>query len=163
MIVNRSGLARIVGVSATTIDRRVKEGMPVVEAAQVGDSQQWQFDTAAVIEWLRHRDMPRPRDTRLAKAELRQRNAEAGLVEFDLQQKQKTIIHIEDINEIQAEQFALVSEQLLVIPPELVDALAAEADIGKCRDLLESHVHALLESIHKSDVVVDEDDEDSEE
>jgi phage terminase Nu1 subunit (DNA packaging protein) len=99
MIVNRSDLADILGVSPKTIDRRVSEGMPVAGAAQAQDDRQWKFDTAAVIAWLR-RQAPRPSQVKRSQVELRIHNADAGLKEFELQQKQKTLIHLDDVAEV---------------------------------------------------------------
>ena len=47
--VNRAGLASVFAVSLPTIDAWVRKGCPVVERG--GTGREWQFDTAAVIEW----------------------------------------------------------------------------------------------------------------
>lgn len=155
MIVNRSDLADILGVSPTTIDRRVSEGMPVAGAAQAQDDRQWKFDTAAVIAWLR-RQAPRPSQVKRSQVELRIHNADAGLKEFELQQKQKTLIHLDDVAEVLEVQYATIRDPLQAIPLELVEALAAASDVGECRELLRTHVIALLTEIHELEVPDDE-------
>ena len=50
-IVNRTGLARIMGVSPTAIYSWLARGCPVIAEPERGKDGQYQFDTAAVIRW----------------------------------------------------------------------------------------------------------------
>ena len=50
-IVNRAGLARIMGVSPTAINSWLARGCPVIAEPERGKDGQYQFDTAAVIRW----------------------------------------------------------------------------------------------------------------
>jgi phage terminase Nu1 subunit (DNA packaging protein) len=50
-IVNRSGLARIMGVSLPTIDSWLTRGCPVISRPDLGKSRAYEFNTAAVIGW----------------------------------------------------------------------------------------------------------------
>jgi hypothetical protein len=52
VVVNRALLAELVGVSLPTIDAWVREGMPYLQRADKKKHQDWQFDTAAVIDWV---------------------------------------------------------------------------------------------------------------
>lgn len=52
MLVNRSELSYFLGIAKTTIDSYVRAGMPVFKKAE-GRGKAGQFDTAAVVEWLR--------------------------------------------------------------------------------------------------------------
>jgi phage terminase Nu1 subunit (DNA packaging protein) len=53
IVVNRSGLAAIVGVSLPTIDAWIQQGMPYLRRADRDKGREWQFDTAAAIDWIR--------------------------------------------------------------------------------------------------------------
>ena len=50
-IVNRSGLARVMGVSPTAIYSWLTRGCPVITEPEPGKAGQYEFDTAAVIRW----------------------------------------------------------------------------------------------------------------
>lgn len=52
-LVNRAELAEILGISLPTVNAWVKDKMPVVRAGTRGT--EWQFDTAAVIQWREER------------------------------------------------------------------------------------------------------------
>jgi phage terminase Nu1 subunit (DNA packaging protein) len=55
-IANRSELAEFLQCSLTTIDDRVKSGMPVLKRPTDADKG-WMFDIKACVEWLNSRDM----------------------------------------------------------------------------------------------------------
>lgn len=48
-IVNRQGLAEFFGISLPTVDAWVRSKIPYIQRG--GKGKEWQFDTAAVIEW----------------------------------------------------------------------------------------------------------------
>ena len=48
-IVNRQGLAEFFGVSLPTVDAWVRSKVPYLQKG--GKGREWQFDTAAVVEW----------------------------------------------------------------------------------------------------------------
>lgn len=50
-IVNRAGLACVMGVSPTAIYSWLARGCPVIAEPEPGKAGQYQFDTAAVIRW----------------------------------------------------------------------------------------------------------------
>ena len=49
--VNLARLARIMGVSTTTINSWLARGCPLIAEPEHGKDAQYQFDTAAVIRW----------------------------------------------------------------------------------------------------------------
>lgn len=56
--VNRSALAELCGVSLPTIDAWVRQGMPFLRRADRKNGLEWQFDSAAVIDWIASRRNP---------------------------------------------------------------------------------------------------------
>ena len=50
-IVNRSALARIMGVSPQTIDAWLARGCPVLAEPEPAMNRHYRFDTAAVVRW----------------------------------------------------------------------------------------------------------------
>jgi phage terminase Nu1 subunit (DNA packaging protein) len=50
-IVNRSALARFMGVSPPTIDIWLAGGCPVLAEPEAGMNRHYRFDTAAVVRW----------------------------------------------------------------------------------------------------------------
>jgi phage terminase Nu1 subunit (DNA packaging protein) len=51
VVVTRSGLAAILGVSLPTIDSWIHQGMPFLRRADRDKGLEWQFDTAEAIDW----------------------------------------------------------------------------------------------------------------
>jgi Phage DNA packaging protein Nu1 len=54
MVLNREKLAEVLGCSLRTIDEYTRQGMPGEPPKHGGD--QWRFDPAASVDWLRERE-----------------------------------------------------------------------------------------------------------
>lgn len=52
LLMNRAELAHCIGIARTTVDAWVLAGMPVYKSAE-GRGKSTQFDTSAVIDWVR--------------------------------------------------------------------------------------------------------------
>lgn len=145
-IVNRSGLAETLGMSLPAVDAYVRRGCPFVQRGAKG--REWQFDTAAVIEWLRQQDIEQAiGDTsKLDIDEARRRKiaAEAALAEMELAKERRQMIHVDEVAGVVADEYAKVRSRVLAMPARLAqplsildDPAAIEAEIkAECVDAL---------------------------
>jgi len=146
LIVNRSRLASILGISPTTLDRRVAEGLPAKERPNTDGPGEWQFDTCAVIDWLKLHDN-RSTSTPRAEADLRYLVADVGIKELEVSERKKVLIAVEEIHEVVEDAFNIIRPILVNIPGGLIEALAAETDEARCRELLRQDVYRMLQEI----------------
>jgi phage terminase Nu1 subunit (DNA packaging protein) len=151
MIVNRSKLAKLFGVSPTTIGRWVDQGMPVDAAPDGGETRHaWRFDTVAVLEWhKRHAALSRSNGMAeaLADATLREKWAAAGLKELELGQRLGGLVDVQDVAMEVNEQFAMQKSRISQMPSRLFDQLAAESDEEACRRMLQEEVEDILSGL----------------
>jgi phage terminase Nu1 subunit (DNA packaging protein) len=151
MIVNRSKLAKIFGVSPTTISRWVDQGMPVDAAPDGGETRQaWRFDTVAVLEWhKRHTALFRSNGMAeaLADATLREKWAAAGLRELELGRRRGVMVHVQDAGMLFSEQLVVAKSRLTRMHSRLADQLAAERDEDVCRRMLQEEVEDILSGL----------------
>lgn len=118
---NRADLATLVGVSLVTIDAYVRRGMPFVQRGSKG--KEWQFDSAAVIEWLRQQDVEAALGdvSKLNYDEARRRSmaAQAGLQEYELARIRRTMISVDEVEDLVSDEYGAVRSRLYSIPPRL--------------------------------------------
>ncbi|MDB5542182.1 MAG: hypothetical protein JWQ89_3909 [Devosia sp.] len=148
MIVNRSKLAKFIGVSPTSVGRWVDQRMPVEAFPDGGETRRaWRFDTVAVLEWHKRR-AARSRSNEMAQAladaKLREKQAAAGLRELELGQRLGVMVHVEDANGVFCEQLAVAKSRLNQMPSRLVDQLATETDEDACRRILQEELEDIL-------------------
>jgi len=153
MIVNRIELASVLGVSAPTVDKRVEEGMPFVDRPDTAKgSREWRFETADVIKWLVTEGGKGTKESARDNAELRERVAIASLKELELGQRQKVLVHVDEVAEVVNEQFAVIKSRMQAIPSRLAQQIAIESDPVKCRSMLREEVNLALEAIASEDI-----------
>lgn len=159
MIVNRTQLADILGVSPTTVLKRVEQGMPV---QQRGDrTTEWVFDTVAVIKWLQDvasgsADTEKSENEKVrTRAETRQTVAAAALKELELGQRQKVLVHVDDLVMLMDEQFAVLKSRFNALPARLAQRVAIETDPAECRKMLREEVNQAYAAIASAEVLSD--------
>lgn len=149
MKVNRTQLADILGVGPTTVDARVKEGMPYAQRPGEEGATQWQFDTVDVIDWLTGRIEAGAKNDEGKEAKIRIAVADAGLKEMELAEKKGLMINIEDIMPRIEAGDAIVKSRLLAIPGRLAQTLAVETDPVNVQRMLKAEINGALEELEK--------------
>jgi len=93
-IANRGEMAGILGISPTTLDRYVQAGCPFLEKGS--GRREYRFNTADVIRWVPAREA-NPNRTQPDDTRRRYNAAAAELKEYQLAEKRRSMIRVEDI------------------------------------------------------------------
>lgn len=146
-IVNRTGLSEVFGVALNTIDSWVRNGCPVVQKG-AGKGQEWQFNTAAVSNWLRERDVEDatggiPDDIEALKC--RKLLADAQLAELELAQKKGEVAHIEEFERMWSLAMGQLRQNILGVPQRAVLQLIGETDERKFKTKLRAEIVLALD------------------
>lgn len=142
-IVNRSALAEVCGVTYKTIDSWVRQGCPYERAGSQG-RQEWQFNTADVIKWLRDKDRQQSADE-LKELQRRKLEAETEKAELDLAKAKGDVALIEDFERAQALVFAAIRTNVLNVPQRVVLQLLGETNETAFKEKLRVELAAALE------------------
>jgi phage terminase Nu1 subunit (DNA packaging protein) len=120
---NRGQMAAMLACSPVTLDRYVAAGCPVQSRGKT--SQGHEFDSDAVMLWLRRRREVDAETGAGAQSEAKRRHqlAVAELKEFQLAEKRGSMIRVEDVAPIVADELANVRSRLLAMPGRLAATL----------------------------------------
>ena len=160
---NRAGLAEHMGVSLPTIDRWVKEGMPVVQRGARGV--EWSFDLADVIRWWGDRKAEAAAGKIDDVAEIEKRTAKAKMeqAELALAQAKALVAPIRDFERAQAAGVAAIRANVMNVPQRVVVQLLGETDESTFKQKLRAELTLALETAAKADLVLSEDDAEDDE
>jgi phage terminase Nu1 subunit (DNA packaging protein) len=152
MIVNRTGLADVFGVSLFTIDEWVRAHAPAVQRASKKPYKEWQFETSEIYQWLLDRAVKINNgddvgENTMAEAKLRERAAIAGLRELELAERRGELVLIGDVAKRVEEEYAVVKSHLRAIPGRMAQPLSAESDPTKIENLLKAEVDCALDGL----------------
>jgi phage terminase Nu1 subunit (DNA packaging protein) len=124
MIVNRRQLANIFGITLPTVDAWRQRGMPYAKEGGLG--REWEFDTAACIEWHVEQQSTRLGAAALPDgvesfehAERRKMIAQADRAEVLVAKDAGLLVPIDEVAAVVAEENARVRARILGIPNEL--------------------------------------------
>jgi phage terminase Nu1 subunit (DNA packaging protein) len=141
-IVNREELAGILACAPTTVDRWIRAGCPIIERGKT--SQGHRLNSAEVVKWLRGRDaLAAPSDGQ-ADSRRRYTAAAAELKEYQLAEKRKEMIRVEDVAAVLGDELANVRSRLLSIPGRLAQTVAAMADPAAAEAAIAAEINAAL-------------------
>lgn len=148
LIVNRTGLADVLGCSEGVVDRYVREKCPVEQRGSRGVP--WAFNTAHVIKWLRDKDRQQatgkaPAINELRDLQLRKLEAETEKAELDLAKAKGDVALIEDFERAQALVFAAIRTNVLNVPQRVVLQLLGETNETAFKEKLRVELGAALE------------------
>jgi phage terminase Nu1 subunit (DNA packaging protein) len=160
---NRSGLSEHMGVSLPTIDRWVKEGMPVVQRG--GRGIEWAFDLADVIQWYARRQAEAVAGKVDDLEEIERRTAKAKMeqAELALAKARDEVAPIAEFQRVQAAMMATIRQNMLNVPQRAVLQLLGETDETKFKQGLRAEITLALEQSAAADLDIEEDDQDDEE
>lgn len=166
--VNRTALANIFGVALPTVDLWIRNGLPCVTRG--GRGKQWEFDTAAVADWLRDRAVTDATgETQADEAEMSRRikRANMELSELELAKAKGLVAPVDQIERMLARVFAEVRAGMRNLPSRTVSMLIGETDERRFKQVLGSEIDQVLEALASVDLLDGYDeaqgDDDSEE
>lgn len=158
---NRSDLAAFIGVSLPTVDRWIKDGMPVVRRG--GRGIEWEFDSADVIKWLGDRraaDASGTAISDLAEIERRTKFATMQKAELELAKAKGEVAPIKEFERAQAKAMAEIRANVMNVPARAVLQLLGETDETAFKQKLAAELRLALETAAAADLTLDDDDED---
>lgn len=161
--VTRAGLADVFGVALPTVDGWVRQGVPYVQRG--GRGKEWRFDTADVSQWLRDKAVTDATgETQTDDAELRRRKlqAETAKAELELAKACGDVATIKDFERAQAAAFAQIRANVMNVAQRVVIQLLGETDEAIFKAKLRAELTLALEAAAEADLVIGDDDDESE-
>ena len=162
--VNRSGLADVFGVALPTVDGWVRQGVPVVTRG--GRGKQWEFDTAAVADWLRDKAVAEATgDVQADEAELKRRKlqAETTRAELELAKAKAEVAPVREFERAQAAAFAQIRANIMNVPQRAVLQLLGETDETQFKEILRAELTLALQESATADLVMADEEETADE
>lgn len=157
---NRSDIARHMGVSMPTIDRWVKEGMPVIERG--GRGVQWLFNLPDVIRWWGdRRAKDAAGDVPDDLAEIEKRTAKAKMLEAELRlaKARGEVALIADFERAQAKVFAQIRANVMNVTQRVVIQLLGETDEATFKMKLKAELALALNAAAEADLTLEEEED----
>jgi phage terminase Nu1 subunit (DNA packaging protein) len=156
---NRSGLAEHMGVSLPTVDRWVKDGMPVVQRGARGV--EWSFDLADVIRWYAQRQAEAAGGAVDDLAEIEKRTARAKMeqAELALAKEKGVVAPVREFERVQAAMMAAIRQNIMNVPQRAVLQLLGETNETEFKRKLRAELTLALEQSAKADLALDDDEE----
>lgn len=152
-IVNRSGLAEIMGVSLPTVDSWRKAGCPVLTTG--GRGREWEFDLSVVVEWrceMAARAAAGERGDDEDELKRRKLKAEAEMLELELAEKKKLVAPVEQMGKMMSHVFAEVRAGIRNLPTRCVSQLIGETDPRRFKRVMLDEIDTVLEALATTDL-----------
>jgi phage terminase Nu1 subunit (DNA packaging protein) len=123
VVVNREGLADVMGVSNTTVSAWAKRGCPYLQ--QGGAGREWQFNTAHVIEWRLNEMAGKLGDGAkdYDEGQARKMQADADLAEIKRDKERGKLIELQVVADVVRGEYATVRTRLGSLPGILAPRL----------------------------------------
>ena len=147
MIVNRTQLADVFGVSMPTVDAWVRAGCPVVQRGTRGV--EWKFDTADVAKWRQERavnDATGDKQQDANEIERRTKLAKMRQAELEVAKAMGLVAEIADFERVQSARAAVIRQNLLNVPGRAVLQLLGETDEATFKQKLRAEIVLALET-----------------
>lgn len=160
-LVNRAGLAEVMGVVTVTVDGWIKRGCPVVERG--GRGKEWQFDTAAVVRWLRDEAVAAagPNDNAdLDEIEKRTKRAKMRQAELELAKAQGLVAEIAEFERTQAVRAAMVRQNVMNVRQRACLRLLGETDETTFKRILGEELTLALRTSYETSIELTDDETD---
>lgn len=161
MIVNRTQLAEVFGVSMPTVDAWTRAGCPIEKRGARGV--QAEYDTAKVAEWRRQQaiqDATGDKQQDADEIERRTKLAKMRQEELALAKELGLVAPIAEFERAQAATFALIRTNLMNVPVRAVMQLLGETDEDTFKRKLRAEIVLALEtaSTQAVDLATEEDE-----
>lgn len=150
---NRAGLAEHLAVSLPTIDRWVKDGMPVVQRGSRGV--EWTFDLAEVIRWRIERatsEATAGAPTDVEEIEKRAASAKMQMAELDLAKKRGEVADVRDFERAWARMLAEIQVKVMNVPQRVVIQLLGETNETLFKQKLKAELTQALTAAAEAEI-----------
>lgn len=156
---NRSGLAEHMGVSLPTIDRWVKEGMPVIQRGARGV--EWAFDLPDVIRWWADRKVEAATGGVDDLGEIEKRTAKAKMeqAELALAEAKRLVAPVAEFERAQAAMMAAIRQNVMNVPQRAVLQLLGETNETTFKQKLRAELVLALEQSAAAEMMPPDDDD----
>ena len=146
MRVNKQQLCEILGVTAPTIDNRVKAGMPYVKKGT--KAKVWEFDTAEVVKWEKQyaikKELAKTGEVSNEELKKRKLNAETQLQELDLLKSVGEVVEIEAVAPLIEADYIGLRSRLLNVSNRVAPILIGEDDEARIKTVIDGEIHECL-------------------
>jgi len=156
---NRAGLAEYMGVALTSVDRWIKEGMPVVRRGSRGI--EWEFDSAEVAKWYADRAVAAKVGEVDDLDEIERRTAKAKMekAELELAQAKGEVAPVREFERAQSAMMAAIRQNVMNVASRAVLQLLGETDEIIFKQKLRAELTAALEASATADLTMPDNDE----
>lgn len=152
--INRAELAGICNCSLPTVDAWVRKGCPVV--ARGGKGKEWQFDSAAVIDWRIERavadvaNVTATAEGSITKEEADRRKAvaQAVVAEVEADEALKSVISRFDAEMLTADFCQALKSALSNVSTKVAGRAATMSDPNEIRDFTDAEVNRAYRAAH---------------
>ena len=146
MIVNRTKLAEIFGVSLTSVDNWIRRDCPYIQKAEQGKP--WKFETKEVSDWLRKQDIIKATEgvdnTDIDEAKRRKLVADATLSEIAVAKEKGIVIDAEEIKNKLSSVLAEFTSKVRRIPERAVLRVVGETNESRIKSILLEEIDECL-------------------
>lgn len=155
---NRAGLAEHMGISLPTVDRWVKEGMPVVQRGSRGV--EWVFDLSEVIRWWGDRKVEAATGATDDLEEIEKRTARAKMekAELELAKAKGEVAPVREFERAQARIMAAIRQNVMNVTSRAVLQLLGETNETAFKQKLRAELTLALEQSAEAEIDLGEDD-----
>lgn len=150
ILVNKSRLGVIVGLSQSAIDKALANGAPYVSKGTRKEG--WRINTAAFIAWLKQEavNAVKPEDPNkltFDEAKAKKTQLEAERIEMGNRQKRRELVTIDEVVAVFREESSIIRSHLMAIPGRVAIPAAAESDPGVVEALMTDEINIALSNI----------------
>jgi phage terminase Nu1 subunit (DNA packaging protein) len=148
--------AQLLDRDRNTIQKWIRQGCPVVQAADRGRGQSWVLDLAAVVRWREEQVAGRAAEAGDApdgmskdEADRRKAWAQAYLAELELEEERRAVVRVDQVLDVVAAEYAAVRAALESVPAKLAGRLVGQQDPNAIRAEVEASIRHALSSLKK--------------
>lgn len=161
MLVNRTQLAEVFGVSMPTVDGWVRAGCPVVQRG--GRGVEWKFESADVAKWRQDRAIQDATGTDKQdtdEIERRTKLAKMRQAELELAKDLKLVAPIEEFERVQAARAAVIRQNVLNVAQRACIQLLGCTDEAEFKKKLRAELTLALDTAANAALELPDDDDD---
>lgn len=157
----RQEIADFFGVSHTTVDSWIRQGLPTVQRGSRGKA--WEFNTAEVHAWLERRAKESARGgDNSDERELKRRklSAETAKVELELARVRGEVVPLKQLERALSNTFAEVKTNMRSVPSRVATAIIGEESETRIKAVILKEIDQALDSLGELDLDEPDDGDD---
>lgn len=150
MLVNKSKLGLIFGLSQTALDKMLANGAPYVSKGTRKEG--WRINTAAFYAWLKQDTINSivpedPNRLTFDEAKAKKTQAEYERIEMANRQRRRELVTIDEVVTVYRNEASIIRSHLMAIPGRAAVPAAAESDPVAVERLLSDEINIALSNI----------------